>query len=105
MNRSFGTPQAPLTSDVIIRFFATVRATFGQKEAVLRTDEASTVGKALRRVCNTLERERGIFADSDRLRPDLIVLLNGRNIAFLGGLAAPLEKGDVVSVFPPVKGG
>ena len=54
---------------------------------------------------NPLERERGIFADSDRLRPDLIVLLNGRNIAFLGGLAAPLEKGDVVSVFPPVKGG
>jgi molybdopterin converting factor small subunit len=39
------------------------------------------------------------------LRPALIVLLNGRNIAFLGGLQAVLQEGDEVAVFPPLKGG
>ena len=90
---------------VTVRFFASVKEIFGQKEAVLATDEAPTVGDALRGVCSTLERERAVFEGTDALRSDLILLVNGRNIAFLGGLAAPLRSGDVLSVFPPVKGG
>ena len=33
------------------------------------------------------------------------MLVNGRNILFLDGLATTLRDGDVVSVFPPVYGG
>ena len=91
--------------DVTIRFFASMKEIFGQKEAALASDQAPTVGKALRRMCNTPERERGVFLDAKTLRSDLIVLVNGRNVFFLGGLAATLRDGDVVSVFPPVKGG
>jgi sulfur-carrier protein len=91
--------------DVTIRFFASMKEVFGQKEAALTADEAPTVGKALRRVCNTAERERGVFRDAQTLRSDLIVLVNGRNVFFLGGLAATLHDGDVVSIFPPIKGG
>jgi molybdopterin synthase sulfur carrier subunit len=90
---------------VTVRFFASVREIFGQKEAVLTTDEAPTVGRALREVCDSRERQRAVFESSDTVRPDLILLVNGRNIAFIGGLRAPLQSGDVLSVFPPVKGG
>jgi molybdopterin synthase sulfur carrier subunit len=91
--------------DVTVRFFASIREIFGQKEAVLSTDEAATVGEVLRHLCSTPERKRGVFAEAGAVRSDVIVLLNGRNIVFLGGLHAPLQSGDVVSVFPPVKGG
>ena len=90
---------------VTVRFFASIKEIFGQKEAAVASDQAPTVGKALRQVCTTPERERGIFLDGYTLRSDLIVLVNGRNVFFLGGLAATLHDGDVVSIFPPVKGG
>lgn len=91
--------------DVTVRFFASVRETFGQKEVALASSDAPTVGRALREVCTTPDREREIFLDEHTLRSDLIVLVNGRNAFFLGGLAATLHDGDTVSVFPPLKGG
>ena len=35
----------------------------------------------------------------------LIIMINGRHIAHVGGLDAPVSDGDVVSVFPLVGGG
>ena len=34
-----------------------------------------------------------------------MVLLNGRSIAFLQGLATPVSEADTLSLFPPVGGG
>jgi molybdopterin synthase sulfur carrier subunit len=91
--------------DITVRFFASLKDIFKQKEAVVTTDRASIVLEALDRVCTTPERRRGVFADTGALQPDVLVLVNGRNIVFLEDLATPLHAGDVVSVFPPVKGG
>ena len=93
------------SQDVVVRFFASMKDVFERKEARVSRDEAPDVGTLLKRVCTNLEMERAIFADSSTLRPALIVLLNGRNIAFLGGLQAVLQEGDEVAVFPPLKGG
>ena len=45
----------------------------------------------------------------DGERPDplstLIIMINGRHIAHVGGLNAPVTDGDVVSIFPLVGGG
>ena len=35
----------------------------------------------------------------------LIIMINGRHIAHVGGLDAPVSDGDVVSIFPLVGGG
>ena len=78
---------------------------FRQKEALLSPGEAPTVGEALRQMCSTPERQRGVFAAEDVVRSDVLVLLNGRNIAFLDGLRTSLQSGDVLSIFPPVYGG
>ena len=91
--------------DVTVRFFASIKELFGRRETLLRGDEASTVGMALGRVCSTPARTRGVFAAEGKVRPDVVVLLNGRNIVFLQGLGTPLQSGDVVSLFPPIKGG
>ena len=91
--------------EVTVRFFASIKELFGRREALLRTDEASTVGMALARACSTPAHTRGVFAAEGKVRPDVTVLLNGRNIVFLQGLLTPLQSGDVVSLFPPIKGG
>jgi len=91
--------------EITIRFFASFKDIFKQKEAGVRTDQASTVHEALDHVCTTRERRRGVFTDSGALQPEVLVLVNGRNIVFLEDLATPLRSGDVVAVFPPVKGG
>jgi len=35
----------------------------------------------------------------------LIVMINGRHVAHVGGLDAPVSDGDVVSIFPLIGGG
>jgi molybdopterin synthase sulfur carrier subunit len=93
------------SQDVVVRFFASMKDVFERKEARVSRGEAPDVGTLLKRVCTKPEMERAIFADSSTLRPALIVLLNGRNIAFLGGLEAVVREGDEVAIFPPLKGG
>ena len=93
------------SQDITVRFFASMKDIFERKESRVSRAEAPDVGTLLKRVCTNPEMERAIFADSSTLRPALIVLLNGRNIAFLGGLQAVLQEGDEVAIFPPLKGG
>ena len=95
----------PVGDEITVRFFASMKDIFERKEARVSRDEAPDVGKLLKRLCTSRKMERGIFADSGGLRPAVIVLLNGRNIAFLGGLEAALHEGDEVAIFPPLKGG
>jgi len=95
----------PAGQDISVRFFARMKDVFERKEAQVSRDEAPTVGALLKRLCTSPRMERGIFTDSGALRPTVIVLVNGRNIAFLGGLEAALQEGDEIAVFPPLKGG
>jgi sulfur-carrier protein len=90
---------------ITVRFFAGIKDIFGEKEVALRADAAATVSDALDLLCDRPERRAALFLDGDRLRPELIVLINGRSIAFVGGLDAPLTEGDVLLIFPPLKGG
>jgi molybdopterin synthase sulfur carrier subunit len=40
-----------------------------------------------------------------RLRPYILVLINGRNILFLNGFNTSLHDGDVIAISPPIAGG
>ncbi len=91
--------------DVSVRFFASIKELFGQKEAQLSSAAVPTVGEALGQLCLTPARWRGVFAAENVVRADVLVLLNGRNIVFLDGLGTELQSGDVLSLFPPLKGG
>lgn len=43
--------------------------------------------------------------DGEDLGEEIIILVNGRHVAHLGGMEAKLSPSDTVSVFPVVAGG
>ena len=90
---------------VQVDFHATIQSVFGQKSIGMTLSGPLTVGNLLDVLCISRERRESIFDGSGRLRSSLAVLLNGRNIHFLGGLDTVLNDGDKIAIFPPVAGG
>lgn len=50
-------------------------------------------------------REKMLTPDGTELGEEIIILVNGRHVAHLGGMEAKLSPSDIVSVFPVVAGG
>jgi molybdopterin synthase sulfur carrier subunit len=66
-----------------------------------------SVGELTRFLCTCYGpgfREKMLTANGE-LGPDIIIMINGRHIAHLGGITAPLKDDDVVQIFPKVAGG
>jgi molybdopterin converting factor small subunit len=95
---------------VRVRFFAYFRKAFDGKEKILDLDAGTTVGRLLEILGDTPARRAELFADhkaggAPLLKPDLVVMINGADLASRGGLAAELCEGDTVAVFPLIGGG
>lgn len=93
------------TLKVEARLYGGLERVFQENQKQVELTKASTVRALLELVCNSPERRREIFDDHGQIRPDLVVLRNGRSIVFLGGLDTELNDGDTVAVFLPVRGG
>jgi molybdopterin synthase sulfur carrier subunit len=90
---------------MIVKYFATVRTYTGENERRV-ADPPATLGPLLETLAagyGTSFR-RAVFA-GDELNPEIIILVNGRNVVYSGRLQAPLAQGDEVSIFPMVAGG
>lgn len=91
--------------DVELRFFATFREAAGSKTVEREVAEDATVGDVLAGLETDYEGMAGnLLADGD-LRPQINVLLNGREVLHMDGVDTELSEGDTLSVFPPVAGG
>ncbi|MCL2826561.1 MAG: MoaD family protein [Eggerthellaceae bacterium] len=89
-----------------VKYFATYRDITGCKdEEIPAPGTVSELLAALALRHGKDMRARLLSPDSQALGPDAIVLVNGRNIAHLGMLDAPLCEADAVSIFPIVAGG
>jgi molybdopterin synthase sulfur carrier subunit len=101
---------------VRVRFFAHLRKITGCAEADVPYEE--TVGALARSLCNIYGekfKEKMFLqgnampasgADEEtQIGAEIIILINGRHISHLGGVAAPLKPDDRVDVFPVVAGG
>lgn len=86
---------------VTVRFFATFREASGESEAHA---EAGTLTELLDGL-GAFYGERMAALLKGRLGESYVVLVNGRSAADRSGLAARLEDGDEVALFPPVSGG
>jgi sulfur-carrier protein len=88
-----------------VKFFATIRTYTGENQR--RVDDPPT---ALGTLLETLAARygttfrRAVFA-GDELSPEIIILVNGRNVVYSGRLQTPLADDDEVSIFPMVAGG
>ncbi len=95
----------PADEYLTVRFFSTTKRLFGVGEIAVEAGAAADVRGLLEFVCDTPQKTRGIFAAPGVLRGDITVLVNGRNIALIGGLRTFVAAGDVVAVVPPMAGG
>ncbi len=91
--------------DVTVKTFADLRKTLGQ-ELVLSIPDGGTVRDLLRILG---ERYAAFspegFESEGRLKPDINILQNGRNIKNLDDLDTKIAERDVIAIFPPIAGG
>ena len=90
---------------VQVDFHATIQKVFGVNSIRISSNSPLAVRSLLDQVCTSRERHEQIFDASNRLRSDVTILKNGRNVVFLEGLDTELKTGDRIAVFPPVVGG
>jgi len=115
---------------VRVRFFAYLRNITGCAEADVPYSE--TVGSLARSLCDlygeklkekifpqgnkeasptmlasptTLASSTPLTGEETQIGAEIIILINGRHINHLGGVAAPLKPDDRIDVFPVVAGG
>ena len=88
-----------------VKYFATIRTYTGETER--RLDAAPAT---LRVLLGTLATRygrafRGAVFAGDHLNPEIIILVDGRNVLYLQGLDTPLSQDNEISIFPMVAGG
>jgi molybdopterin synthase sulfur carrier subunit len=93
-----------------VRFFASLRKFTGCVEAEIPYED--TAGALARSLCDRygVNLRQKIFpvespAAEGEFSPEIIILINGRHVSHLGGVAAPLKSDDRVDIFPIVAGG
>lgn len=89
---------------VQLRFFATFREAVGTK-TITREYDAETVGEVLVALEDEFDGLAGEILDGGSVRPQVNVLLNGRDVEHEQRTETPIEADDTLSIFPPVAGG
>ncbi|MET1128302.1 MAG: ubiquitin-like small modifier protein 1 [Thermoproteota archaeon] len=90
---------------VRVKFFASYQKMVGEREVEVEVPEGATVLDLARKLEKTYPQLRGVLLDGDRLSEEPRILINGRNIEWLGQENARLKDGDTVAIFPPAAGG
>jgi len=65
----------------------------------------ATVADVLQRLLASNPELKSHLFDGGRLRPDICILVNGRNIRYLDGEATSLDDDDTITIFRQVAGG
>ncbi len=91
--------------NVKVSYFGHLRAKSGKKSETLEVDSSTSVGDLLKPLCRARNIHGEVFGESDQVQTSVNILVNGRNITFLDGLATSLTDCDEISIFPPTGGG
>jgi molybdopterin synthase sulfur carrier subunit len=90
---------------VKVRFFGPFRDLFGGREVEVELPHGARLQELLRRLSDNPEREKEIFVSAEALQPHLVIMKNGRPVPKPEGLAAALQDGDTIAIFPFLGGG
>lgn len=88
-----------------VRAFGDLMALLGKESTVELSDEARFKHLVSTLTEKTGSAKKGFLGRYDVTGPNLVMLLNGRNIHALEKLETALKDGDVVTLLPPVVGG
>ena len=91
---------------ITFRTFADFREIIGVGEKEITLPEGETVEGLLKGLCKVHPGLQGkLFDAAGEMKPYVIILKNGRNVASLQHLDTAIADRDVIAVFPPVAGG
>lgn len=91
---------------ITLKLFADFREMIGSREMEISLPEGASMLGLLQGLCRAHPALHGkIFDSAGNLKPYILALRNGRNIASLEQLDTSLANRDVISLFPPVAGG
>lgn len=88
-----------------VRAFGDLMALLGKESTVELKDQAIFKDLVSTLADKTGSVRKGFLGRYDVTGPNLVILLNGRNIHALEKLDTALKDGDVVTLLPPVVGG
>lgn len=87
-------------------FYATLRPIVGTRSLEIELPASSSVRELVDYLAaGWPELKEHLFDESGELSRRVNIMLDGRNIRWLEGLATPMEPGQKVEIFPPVAGG
>jgi len=91
---------------VVVKFFAGIRDKTGCKETnIPHEKDVHALLHALSAKYGAKLQTKLLSEDGMQLAPGILIFVNGRHLAHIGGIEAPLQPNDVVLVFPVVAGG
>jgi molybdopterin synthase sulfur carrier subunit len=92
-----------------VRSFGPVKEIIGAREVEVDLGDCATLRCVLRRLSAQYGEPltSALLQDSENgeLRPRIRLLVNGRDVAGLRGVATTVGAGDVLTIYPPVSGG
>ena len=93
--------------DMVIKYFAYFRGFAGRKEEMLPLAPVAAIDllKELSRLHGSALKKALLSEDGNEIHPDVIFLIDGRNIDFLNGKESIVNQDSVVSLFPRIAGG
>jgi molybdopterin converting factor small subunit len=92
---------------MIVKYFAYYRKDAGCKEETLLLGPVTAIELIIKlcEIHGDALKKRLLTEDGARIHPDVIFLIDGRNIDFLSGEASVIQENAVVSLFPRIAGG
>jgi sulfur-carrier protein len=91
---------------MLIKVYATLRELVGQNRVNVPVVGTTTVGAVLETLVDGHPAlEKKLWGADGKLTGFVTVMLNGRSIEYLQGLATPVTDSDSIALFPPVGGG
>jgi len=92
---------------MVIKYFAFYRNFAGRKEEILLLAPLSAIEllKELSKIHGRALEKELLSDDGEEINPNVIFLIDGRNIDFLSGKDSIIGRDGIVSLFPRIAGG
>ncbi|MDA3948899.1 MAG: MoaD/ThiS family protein [Spirochaeta sp.] len=89
-----------------VKLFATLRIALGRGNVIIDTDHRLTVDELIDEVSRAVGEDirPWLVTPENEIQIGTMILLEGKNILHMDGLATPVEAATV-SIFPPAGGG
>jgi molybdopterin synthase sulfur carrier subunit len=88
-----------------VKFFGPFRDLFGGREREVDLPSDIRLKDLLRRLADSPELEKQVFADSGEVHSHVVIMKNGTPVRVQEGMESLLQDGETIALFPFMGGG